>query len=161
MNKKQLIYRECLFLMTTISSNTTSYFYLWRFDLYQRSSSEEVCLHHLLPVLATVVFILVFRYVKVIKIHQDFPELDYKCTATFFMVHSVVLCNKEKHSSTIELHVQNELLKSWNYNIHNYNYTQYELSLSHFNCTHFTDSHLRILKIFLYTLFQHTLSLLK
>jgi len=42
-------------IITTISSITTSYFYLWRFDLYQRASSEEVCLHLLLPVLATVV----------------------------------------------------------------------------------------------------------
>jgi len=35
-------------------------------------------------------FIPVFRYVKVIKIHQDFPQsYSHKCAATFFMVHSV------------------------------------------------------------------------
>jgi len=31
----------------------------------------------------------VSRYVIIIKIHRDLPSYDYKCTATFFMVHSV------------------------------------------------------------------------
>jgi len=46
----------------TKTHNNNNYFFKhnliflpWRFDLYQRSSSEEVCFHLLLPVLATVV----------------------------------------------------------------------------------------------------------
>ena len=35
------------------------------------------------------VFIPVFRYVKVIKIHQDFPELRLQMYCHLFMVHSV------------------------------------------------------------------------
>jgi len=36
-------------------------------------------------------FIPVFRYVKIIKIIKIFQSYDHKCTATFFMNHSVQL----------------------------------------------------------------------
>jgi len=35
-------------------------------------------------------FVAVSRYVKVIKIHQD-QSYDHKCTATFFMKHSIFI----------------------------------------------------------------------
>ena len=35
------------------------------------------------------VFIPVYRYVKIIKIHQDFPELRLQMYCHLFMVHSV------------------------------------------------------------------------
>ena len=49
-------------------------------------------------------FLPLYNGAKVIKIDQDFKSYDHKCTATFFMVHSVYISSQHHHSATYSLH---------------------------------------------------------
>jgi len=53
-------------------------------------------------------------YVKIIKIHQDFPDLcyDHKCTATFFLNHTVYTVSVYQECRVNERMLRDELIMS-------------------------------------------------